>query len=229
MLLAIPSVLTAEQVAHARTLLKASAWEDGRSTAGSQSALAKKNDQLPQNSPEAAEIGAAIVKSLGSNALFMSAALPRTVFPPLFNRYRAESGHAFGNHIDNAVRFLPDGTGRIRTDLSATLFLSDPESYRGGELVIEDNYGLHQVKLPAGDMILYPASSLHRVEAVTQGERLASFFWIESMVRSDEQRTLLLDMDLAVRRLAEDAGDDHPSIVALTGCYHNLLRRWADS
>lgn len=229
MLLTIPAVLSPEQVAHAQALLAAAEWEDGRGTAGRQSALAKHNQQLPQSSAAAVELGAAITASLARHALFLSAALPRRIFPPLFNRYGAAEGHAFGNHVDNAIRYLPDGSARLRTDLSATLFLSEPSEYDGGELVIEDSYGGHQVKLAAGDMILYPATSLHRVEPVTRGERLASFFWIESMVRDDGQRTLLLDMDVAVRTLAERNGDHDPAIVALTGAYHNLLRRWADS
>ena len=229
MLVTIPAVFAPEQLRDARAVLGAGAWEDGRGTAGVQSALAKRNQQLPQDSPDACALGAAITASLGRNALFLSAALPKAIFPPLFNRYSAKSGHAFGNHVDNAIRYLPDGSGRMRTDLSATLFLSEPDEYEGGELTIEDSYGVHQVKLPAGDMILYPSTSLHRVEPVTRGERLASFFWIESMVRDDAQRSLLLDMDLAIRRLAESAGDADPAIVSLTGCYHNLLRRWADS
>ena len=229
MLITIPQVLSPAQVTHARDSLAAAIWEDGRATAGAQSAIAKRNQQLPHASPAAREIGGAILASLGNNALFMSAALPRAIFPPLFNRYAASEGHSFGNHVDNAIRFLPDGAGRIRTDLSATLFLSEPDSYDGGELVIEDSYGGHDVKLAAGDMILYPSTSLHRVEPVTRGERLASFFWIESMIRYNVQRTLLLDMDVATRTLAERLGDGDPGIVALTGCYHNLLRRWADS
>jgi len=229
MLVTIPAVFTQAEVAHARALLAGADWEDGRATAGHQSALAKRNQQLSQANPVTRELGALVTRKLGSSALFLSAALPKAIFPPLFNRYCADAGHAFGNHVDNAIRFLPDGGGRIRTDLSATLFLSDPGSYDGGELMIEDSYGLHSVKLPAGDMILYPATSLHRVEPVTRGERLASFFWIESMVRDDGQRTLLLDLDVGLRSLAERCGDEDPAIVALTGCYHNLLRRWADS
>jgi PKHD-type hydroxylase len=229
MLVTVPNVLEAEQIAHARALLGAATWEDGRTTAGIQSALAKRNQQLSPGSSAGRELGDLILASLSRNALFLSAALPRTIFPPLFNRYRAEEGHHFGNHVDNAIRALPDGAGRMRTDLSATLFLSDPESYDGGELTIEDTYGVHSVKLPAGDMILYPSTSLHRVEPVARGERIASFFWIESMVRDDGQRTLLLDMDVAIRQLAEQLGDDSAAVVSLTGCYHNLLRRWADS
>ena len=229
MLVAIPSVLGKAQVADAIDLLDAEQWLDGKATAGAQSALAKRNLQLAHDNRAAAKIGAAILDALSQNALFLSAALPRAIFPPLFNRYDASEGHGFGSHVDNAIRFLADGGGRIRTDLSATLFLSEPEDYGGGELVIEDNYGEHRVKLPAGDMILYPATSLHRVEPVIRGTRLASFFWIESMVRDDGHRTLLLDMDAAIRTLAQTAGDDNPAIVALTGSYHNLLRRWADS
>ena len=229
MLVAIPEVLTPDQLARAGELLTAAQWEDGRATAGRQSALAKHNQQLPHDSPAARELGAAITASLSRHALFISAALPKTIFPPLFNRYAAAQGHRFGNHVDNAIRYLPDGSGRIRTDLSATLFLADPDSYDGGELIVEDSYGAHAVKLPAGDMILYPATSLHRVAPVTRGERLASFFWIESMVRDDAQRTLLLDMDVAIRQLAAKVGDDDAAVVSLTGTYHNLLRRWADS
>ncbi len=229
MLVTIPSVLDPNDIQRSRKLLADAEWKDGRATAGIQSAIAKRNQQLADDSAIARELREIILARLGRNALFMSAALPRTIFPPLFNRYGAEEGHQFGNHIDNAIRFLPDGAGRIRTDLSATLFLSDPEDYQGGELVVEDLYGAHAIKLAAGDMILYPATSLHRVEPITSGERLASFFWIESMVRDDGQRTLLLDMDVAIRRLAETVGDADPAIVGLTGCYHNLLRRWADA
>ncbi|WP_324806537.1 Fe2+-dependent dioxygenase [Sphingomonas sp. LY29] len=229
MLIAIPSVLSADQVREARGLLDAAAWEDGRSTAGGQSALAKRNAQLSADNAAARTIGATILQALSANGLFMSAALPKKIFPPLFNRYEASEGHHFGDHVDNAIRFLPGGEGRVRTDLSATLFLAEPDDYDGGELVIEDSYGSHSVKLPAGDMILYPATSLHRVEPVTRGARVASFFWIESMVRDDGQRTLLLDMDAAVRTLASEVGDDHAAVVSLTGTYHNLLRRWADS
>jgi PKHD-type hydroxylase len=229
MLITVPAVLDADQLAHARQLLAAADWQDGRATAGVQSALAKQNQQLPQGAAAAKEIGDQILTSLRQSALFMSAALPKAIFPPLFNRYAASERHQFGKHVDNAIRFLPDGSGRIRTDLSATLFLADPDSYDGGELVIEDTYGEHSVKLPAGDMILYPSSSLHRVEPVTHGERLAAFFWVESMVRDDGKRSLLLDMDVAIRQLASELGDHAQSVVALTGCYHNLLRRWADS
>jgi PKHD-type hydroxylase len=228
MLVAIPSVLSPDRLQQVRQLVSDGDWEDGRTTAGGQSALAKRNRQLTASSEKGRSAGEMIVAALKANGLFMSAALPRTIFPPLFNRYDAEEGHGFGNHVDNAIRFLPDGSGRIRTDLSATLFLSDPEDYDGGELVIEDSYGAHEVKLAAGEMILYPATSLHRVEPVTRGTRLASFFWIQSMVRDDGQRTLLLDMDAAIRTLAGKVGDQDAAIVSLTGSYHNLLRRWAD-
>ena len=228
MLLAIPSLLDAAQLAEVREAIAAGEWRDGRVTAGVQSALAKHNLQLANDGEAARRAGEIVLRALGQNALFQSAALPRRIVPPLFNRYDASDGHRFGEHVDNALRPLPGG-GRIRTDLSATLFLSDSADYDGGELIIEDSYGAHSVRLEAGDMILYPATSLHRVEPVTRGSRLASFFWIESMVREDAQRTLLLDMDAAVRTLAGTVGDDHPAIVSLTGAYHNLLRRWADA
>jgi PKHD-type hydroxylase len=195
-------------------------------TAGYQSALAKHNLQLPETCAQARALGQEVEAALAGNLLFQSAALPAKVFPPLFNRY--EGGHSFGSHIDNAIRTLPDG-GRLRTDLSATLFLDDPETYDGGELLIEDVYGLQSVKLAAGDMILYPATSLHRVTPVTRGARTASFFWIQSHVRDDAARAILFDMDLSLQRLRGEVGDDHPSLISLTGCYHNLLRRWADA
>ncbi len=229
MLVAVPALLSADQVARARALVEQADWEDGKATAGRQSALAKRNRQLPHDSEARRQVAAMILEALSTNGLFMSAALPRAIFPPLINRYDASESHGFGNHVDNAIRFLPDGSARLRTDLSATVFLSGPDEYDGGELVIEDSYGAHQVKLDAGDMILYPATSLHRVEPVIRGTRFASFFWVESMVRDDGQRSLLLDMDAAIRTLAQNAGDQDPAIVSLTGCYHNLLRRWADS
>lgn len=229
MLVAVPELLSADQVAHARDLIEKADWEDGKATAGQQSAIAKHNRQLRHDCQARQDVASMILDALASNGLFMSAALPKAIFPPLINRYDAAEGHGFGDHVDNAIRFLPDGSGRIRTDLSATLFLSGPDEFDGGELVIEDNYGSHQVKLEAGDMILYPATSLHRVEPVTRGTRFASFFWIESMIRDDGQRTLLLEMDAAIRTLARTAGDHDPAILSLTGTYHNLLRRWADS
>ena len=226
MMLHVPGVLTPAQVAGLRAQIDAAPWEDGNATSGAQSALAKANRQLPEDSDAARGAGAAIREALTKNPLFMSAALPHTVFPPLFNRYG--QGHGFGDHIDNALRFQRDQNVRIRTDLSATLVLCDPSDYAGGELVVEDTYGVHEVKLPAGDLILYPASSLHRVEPVTGGERVASFFWIQSLVRDDARRALLFDMDLAIQTLAKTAGQDAPAIVSLTGAYHNLLRMWAE-
>jgi len=227
-LLAIPSLLTSGQVAEVRRLIDGGQWEDGKSTAGKQSALVKRNRQIAAGCERGREARQIILKALSANGLFLSAALPRTIFPPLFNRYDGAEGHSFGNHVDNAIRFLPNGSGSVRTDLSATLFLSEPGDYDGGELVIEDSYGAHEVKLAAGDMILYPSTSLHRVEPVTAGSRVASFFWIESRVRDDGQRTILLDMDAAIRSLAQSLGDERAEVVALTGCYHNLLRQWAN-
>jgi PKHD-type hydroxylase len=224
-LLHIPAVLTSDQVARCRELMAHATWVDGRATAGHQSALAKQNLQIPEGAPEAREMGELIVGALERNALFLAAALPARVFPPLFNRY--EGGMTFGAHVDNAVRQVPGG-GRIRTDLSATLFVSAPEDYDGGELVVEDTYGAHAARLPAGDLILYPATSLHRVNPVTRGCRLASFFWIQSMVRDDGHRTLLFDLDMAINRVNQTL-PGHESVVALTSVYHNLLRGWADA
>ena len=226
MLLAIPDVLNAEQVAEARKILDAGEWIDGKVTAGHQSARAKDNQQLPEGSPAAKQLGEMILNALGQNALFISAALPKHVFPPLFNRY--QGGQSFGTHVDNAIRQVP-GTGhRIRTDLSATLFFAQPEEYDGGELIVEDTYGVHSVKLRAGSLVIYPSTSLHHVRPVTKGARIASFFWIQSMVREDAERTLLFDLDVAIQRVNQDMRD-HPAGVQLTGIYHNLLRRWADA
>ena len=225
MLLQIPEVLSGEQVAGCRKLLEKDNWIDGRVTAGHQSARAKHNFQLPEDHEDTKTLGNTILAALENNPLFMSAALPAKVFPPLFNRY--QNGQSFGNHVDNANRQVTGTPHRVRTDLSATLFFSDPEEYDGGELVVEDTYGVHSVKLPAGHLILYPASSLHHVRPVTRGARLASFFWIQSMVRDDGERTLLFDLDVAIQRLATDVAD-HPSVMELTSLYHNLLRRWAD-
>lgn len=226
MLLHVPNVLTSEQVAECRRQLDAADWVDGRVTAGHQSAKAKENAQLPEDSAVARQLGQTILAALERNPLFLAGALPLKIFPPLFNRYAG--GQAFGNHVDNAIRQVR-GTGhRVRTDISATLFLASPSEYDGGELMIDDTYGSHSVKLPAGDLVLYPATSLHRVQPVTRGARVASFFWIQSMVRDDGERTLLFDLDLAIQRLGADA-PDHPGLVQLTGVYHNLLRRWADA
>jgi PKHD-type hydroxylase len=225
MLLVIPDVLTAEQVASARKTLAQAEWIDGRATAGHQSIRAKDNLQLAEGSEAAVTLGEVIIAALQGSALFAAAALPLRVFPPLFNRY--SGGQAFGTHVDNAIRQVPGTPHRIRTDLSATLFLTNPDEYQGGELQIEDTYGLHSVKLPAGHLILYPATSLHHVRPVTSGVRIASFFWVQSLVRDDGERALLFDLDTAIQRLNADA-PDHPSAVQLTGVYHNLLRRWAD-
>ncbi|HLI86006.1 MAG TPA: Fe2+-dependent dioxygenase [Bryobacteraceae bacterium] len=224
MLLAIPDVLTAEQVLKARKILEQADWVDGRVTAGHQSGRVKDNMQLPEGSEAARELGEMILLALEKNPLFVSAALPARVFPPLFNRY--QGGQAFGTHVDNAIRQVAGTAHRIRTDLSATLFFTGPDEYDGGELVVEDTYGTHGVKLPAGHMILYPSTSLHHVRPVTRGARIASFFWIQSMIRGDAERTLLFDLDIAIQRLAGEQ-PDHPSAVQLTGVYHNLLRRWA--
>lgn len=225
MLLQIPEVLTGEQVLQCRNLLEESDWVDGRVTAGHQSGRAKNNLQLSEECEAAKQIGALILSALERNSLFMAAALPLKVFPPLFNRY--EGGQAFGNHVDNAIRQVNGTHHRVRTDLAATLFFSGPDEYDGGELAIEDTYGLHSVKLAAGHLILYPASSLHHVRPVSRGARLASFFWIQSMVRDDGERTLLFDLDVAIQRLMADS-PEHTSVLELTSLYHNLLRRWAD-
>lgn len=225
MLLHVPSVLTPDQTQHCRAVLQNANWADGRMTAGYQSAKVKDNRQLPEDLPEARTLGDMILTALQSNALFISAALPLKVFPPLFNRYDASM--SFGNHVDNALRYLPGGS-RVRTDISATLFLNAPEEYDGGELLIDDTYGAHKVKLPAGDMVLYPATSIHRVAPITRGTRLASFFWIQSMVRTDMQRTLLFDLDMAIGQVSK-ALPDHAASVSLTACYHNLLRLWAET
>lgn len=223
MLLRVPDVLTPEELARCRERLAAAPWGDGKVTAGHQSVKVKRNLQLPQDSAEARELGALVVGALERNALFVSAALPQFVFPPLFNRY--ETGMAFGTHVDNALRQIPGSPRRIRTDMSATLFVSAPEEYDGGELLVEDTFGPHSVKLPAGDLVLYPATSLHRVAPVTRGARVAAFFWIQSFVKEDSERTLLFNLDRAIVRLGQTKADDS-SIVQLTALYHNLVRKW---
>jgi PKHD-type hydroxylase len=231
MMLRIPQLLTPDQVAQARHLMAKAEWVDGKVTAGSQSADAKRNLQIPESSPAARALGDIILTALGRNELFTSASLALRVFPPLFNRY--DGGMNFGSHIDNAIRFVKPslGTGapiRVRTDMSATLFLTDPADYDGGELVIEDTYGEHRVKLPAGDMVLYSATSRHHVTPVTQGSRWSSFFWIQSMVRDETARLMLFELDEAIQGLRKQVGDT-AEIVRLTGLYHNLVRRWADA
>lgn len=224
MLVAIPDVLTAAQVAEARKILDAAEWVDGRISAGHQGAHVKDNIQLPPGSPAARQVGEMINNALRTNKIFMSAALPLHVLPPMFNSY--EGGQTFGTHIDGAIRILPNGQ-RIRTDLSCTLFLSAPEDYDGGELTIEDTYGSKTVKLPAGHLILYPSTSLHQVTPVTRGRRVSSFFWLQSMVRDNGHRAMLYDMDVAIQRLSAES-PTHLSVISLTGLYHNLLRAWAE-
>jgi PKHD-type hydroxylase len=229
MLISIPDVLSSEQVAQARQVLDTTEWTDGRVTAGHQSAKAKDNLQIPEGHPAAKQLGDMILTALGKNPLFRSAALPLRVFPPLFNRY--SGGQSFGTHVDNAIRQVTGTPHRIRTDMSATLFLTGPDEYDGGELCVEDTYGVKSVKLPPGHLILYPATSLHHVRPVTRGARVCSFFWIQSMIRDDGQRSLLFDLDLAIQRLGRElAGNPaaEQTAVQLTGVYHNLLRQWAE-
>ena len=229
MLIPIPDVLTAEQLAHAWDILNRAEWVDGRVTAGYQSSKVKDNEQIPEGSPASKELGDLIMSALSKNALFISAALPLRVFPPLFNRY--SGGQSFGTHVDNAIRSVPGTPHRIRTDLSATLFLTAPEDYDGGELCVEDTYGLKKIKLPAGHLILYPATSLHHVTPVTRGARVSSFFWLQSMIRRDANRSLLFDLDLAIQGINRDLGGQpaaEKASVQLMGVYHNLLREWAE-
>ena len=225
-MIAIPGVLDAEAVARVRALIDAADWIDGNATSGHQSALVKRNAQLPEDSSAAREAGRIVLDALGRSALFIAAGLPLKVYPPLFNRYAG--GQAFGTHVDNAIRIQRGSDFRIRSDLSATLFLADPDSYDGGELIVEGQMGAPGVKLAAGDMLLYPASSLHRVAPVTRGERVASFFWLQSMIRDDGARRTLFELDSAIQTIAADRGQGDPAIIQLTGVYHNLLRRWGD-
>ena len=225
MIIRVPALLSAEQLAAAHALLAEAPWGAGRATAGYQSVKVKNNRQLPETHPTALRLGDMILAALDRNPLFMSGALPMKVVPPLFNRY--EGAQAYGNHIDGAIRPIAGTTHRVRTDLSATLFLTAPEDYDGGELTIEDTFGAQQVKLEAGDMILYPGTSLHRVEPVTRGVRIAAFFWIQSMVRDDGQRKMLFELDTAIQQLARISPDQGP-VMTVTNVYHNLLRHWAD-
>jgi PKHD-type hydroxylase len=227
-LICVPEVLSKNDVADFRRVMDASDWEDGRSTAGAQSAMVKRNEQLPPDSEIARRLGHRVLSALTANPRFISAAIPQQIFPPLFNRYAASDGHHFGLHVDNAVRGDRLTGLRIRTDLSVTLFLSEPDEYDGGELVIEDLYGSHEIKLAAGDLVLYPASSLHLVTPVTRGMRVASFFWLQSMVRDAHARSLIFDLDTAIQALAARLGRDDPETVKLTGIYHNLIRYWAE-
>lgn len=227
MLLHVKQVLTPGELQEARAILADAPWGDGRITAGSQSAQAKNNEQLQEECDETRAVQRLLLRGLERHQVFFSAALPKQISPPLFNRYGGAS-NAFGNHVDSSVRFLRDGSGRVRTDISCTLFLSDPADYDGGELVIEDTYGEQRVKLAAGDMVMYPGTSVHRVTPVTRGFRVASYFWIQSMVRSDEQRRLLFDMDNHLRHLRSSYGETDPGVIGLTSTYHNLLRMWLD-
>jgi PKHD-type hydroxylase len=225
MLITLPNMFSAEEVARVRAKLDSAEWVDGKITAGYQARGVKDNQQIPEGNPLHAELGEMVLKALARSSLFMSAALPLRVFPPMFNRYTG-GGH-FGTHVDTAIRSVVPSGQRIRTDISATLFLAEPEEYDGGELIVEDTYGSHAVKLPVGHIVLYPATSLHRVEPVTRGARIASFFWIQSMIRSDEDRTLLFDLDRSIQQLAVEVPES-PIGVKLTGIYHNLLRQWAE-
>jgi len=227
MLLHVRNILSAAEVAQARDVLAAAPWGEGRVTAGEQAALAKHNQQLPEACEASVQLQQVVLRGLERNALFFSATLPKQISPPLFNRYGGDANR-FEDHVDSAVRFLRNGAGRVRTDISCTLFLSEPADYDGGELVINGVSGEQRVKLPAGDMVIYPGTSVHRVDPVTRGYRTAAFFWIQSMVRSDEQRRLLFDMDAHLRHLRATVGETEPAVVGLTGTYHNLLRLWAD-
>lgn len=227
MLIAIPDLLPPDALARVRAIIHAAEWVDGNVTSGHQSALAKKNEQLPESGAAAKQAGAIVLEALGQSSLFFAAALPLKVFPPLFNRYG--EGQAFGTHVDNAIRIQRDTEFRIRSDLSMTVFLEDPAAYDGGELVVEDHFGVQRIKLPAGHAVLYPSSSLHHVTPVTRGVRVASFFWLQSMVRDDNARRILFDLDRSIQRLTGQLGGADRSVIELTGVYHNLLRTWADS
>lgn len=226
MLVKVDALLKPEDVAQMCDVLARTSWVDGRVTAGAQSALAKHNLQVPEDAPQARTLGEIVLRALGRNADFNSAAIPLRVFPPLFNRY--DVGMSFGAHVDNAIRFIPGPNIRVRTDLSATVFLTDPADYDGGELVIQDTYGEQRVKFAAGDMVLYPASSLHRVEPITRGSRWASFFWVQSMVKDDGARALLYELDQSIIETRRALGDETAAVLRLTAVYHNLLRRYAE-
>ncbi|WP_180128000.1 Fe2+-dependent dioxygenase [Rhodoferax sp. BLA1] len=226
MLLTLPHILTPDEVNNVSALLASAPWADGRASAGEQAALVKNNQQLPHECEAAQQIRAMVLRGLDRSSTFFSAALPKRVFTPRVNRYGGESNY-YGNHIDNAIRALPNGQ-KVRTDVSCTVFLNDPDDYDGGELTIADTYGQQAVKLPAGHAVLYPGTSLHQVKPVTRGHRVACFLWIESMVRSDEQRRLLFELDMNLLRLRQQHGESDET-TALTGVYHNLLRGWADT
>lgn len=225
MLLHIPGVFRRDELPEIRQALIQASWQDGRQTAGAQSIRVKSNLQLAEDDPLAVKLGDLIIQRLSENPLFMSAALPSKIYPPMFNCY--QDGGEFGMHVDNTIRRPPGSRERVRTDVSSTLFFTDPDEYEGGELVIQDTYGEQRVRLPAGDLVLYPSTSVHCVTPVTRGARICSFFWTQSMVREDSQRRLMFDMDVAIQQLTQDV-PDHPALVTLTGTYHNLLRRWAE-
>lgn len=222
----IPNVLSKEQVQYFRHEMDKIEWVNGKVTAGTLSATVKHNQQLPEDHPLTQHLGNIILEALGTHPLFLSAAIPLDIIPPLFNRY--ENQESFGFHVDNSIRRIPGTNERLRTDLSCTLFLSEPEEYEGGDLVVEDTYGYHEVKLPAGDMILYPSTSLHEVTAITAGCRIASFFWVQSMVRDDAERHMLFNLDQTVQNLRMQLGDNHSEVIKLTNLYHNLMRKWAE-
>lgn len=226
MLLPLPELLTQNEVAALRQVIEPAEWIDGNATSGHQARLVKHNLQLPEAGAAAQQAGQVVLAALARDPVFIAAALPAKIYPPMFNSYRG--GQNYGLHVDNAVRVLPGGEGTVRADLSITVFLEDPDAYDGGELTIETAFGAQRVKLAAGDAVLYPSSSLHRVEPVTRGRRLASFFWIQSMVRDERARSSLFDLDQSIQQLATDLSPAHPALVRLTGVYHNLLRRWAD-
>jgi PKHD-type hydroxylase len=227
MLLHVKQVLTPDELRRVREVLAGAPWGDGRLTAGEQSAMAKNNEQLPEECPASQQLQPIVLQGLHRHQIFFSAALPKQISPPLFNRYGGEA-NSFGNHVDGAVRYLRNGAGRVRTDISCTLFLAAPDEYDGGELIVEDTFGEQRVKLPAGDMVLYPGSSVHRVLPVTRGQRIGAYFWIQSMIRSDEQRRLLFEMDTHLMSLRTRFGETDPAVVGLTGTYHNLLRAWLE-
>jgi PKHD-type hydroxylase len=227
MLLHLQNILTAEELRTARAALQSAAWIDGRSTAGQQAVNAKNNQQLPQDGEVSRTLRALVLGALNRHALFFSATLPKKIFNPLFNRYGGTTNE-YGKHVDAAVMHSRATGEKVRSDVSCTLFLSQPDEYEGGELEIDDTYGTQRVKLPAGDMVIYPSTSVHRVAPVTAGYRIASFFWVESMVRSDEQRRLLFDLDMNLLRMRQELGESELA-VALSGTYHNLLRMWADT
>jgi PKHD-type hydroxylase len=222
----IPNVLNKEQVQYFREEMKKIEWVNGKVTAGTLSASVKQNQQLPEDHPLTQHLSTIILESLGQHALFLSAAIPLDIIPPLFNRY--ENNEAFGFHVDNSIRRIRGSNERLRTDLSCTVFLSEPDEYVGGELVVEDTYGYHEVKLPAGDMILYPSTSLHEVTPITAGCRIASFFWVQSMIRDDAERHMLFNLDQSIQNLRMQLGDQHAEVMKLTNLYHNLMRKWAE-